>query len=158
MHSDISYSIRFFCSITFNFTHKNYWFQTVVLKKTLYSPLNSKEVKPVNPEGNQPWIFIGRTDAGAPIIWPPDVKSWLIGEDSCWERHWCWERLRVGGEGDDRRWDGWMASPTQQTWVWVNSGIWRWTGRPGMLQSMGRKESYTTEWLNWSDDTIYFSN
>ena len=53
-----------------------------------------------------------------------------------WERPWCWQRLK-GGEGDDRGWDGWMASPTQWTWVWVNSGSWWWTGRPGVLQSMG---------------------
>ena len=56
-------------------------------------------------------------------------------------RPWCWERLKVGGEGDDREWDGWMASPTQWTWVWVNSGSWWWTGRPGVLQS---KESGMT--------------
>ena len=54
-----------------------------------------------------------------------------------WKRPWCWERLKVGGEGDNRVWDGWMASLTQWTWVWVNSGSWWWTGRPGVLQSMG---------------------
>ena len=53
-----------------------------------------------------------------------------------WKRPWCWERLSAGGEGDDRGWDGWMASLTQWTWVWVNSGSWWWTGRPGVLQSM----------------------
>ena len=53
------------------------------------------------------------------------------------KRPWCWERLRAGREGDDRGWDGWMASPTQWTWVWVSSGSWWWTGKPGMLQSMG---------------------
>ena len=69
-------------------------------------------------KGNQSWIFIGRTDTEAenPILWPPDVKSWLIGKDTCWER------LRAGGEGDDRGWDGWMASLTWWTWVWANSG------------------------------------
>ena len=56
------------------------------------------------------------------------------------KKPWCWERLRAGGEGDDRGWDGWMASPTRWTWVWVNSGSWRWTWRPGMLQSLGHKE------------------
>ena len=50
---------------------------------------------------------------------------------------WCWERLKAGGEGNDRGWDGWMASPTQQTWVWVNPRSWWWTGKPGVLQSMG---------------------
>ena len=53
------------------------------------------------------------------------------------KRPWCWERLRAGGEGDDRGWDGWMASPTQWTWVWIDSGSWWWTGRPGVLQFMG---------------------
>ena len=63
----------------------------------------------------------------------------------------CWERLNEGEEGDGRGWDGWMASLTQWTWVWVNSGSWWWTGRPGVLQSMGRKESGMTEWLNWTE-------
>jgi len=110
---------------------KNSCFWTVALGKTLESPLDSK-IKPVNPKGNQSWIFIGRTDAEAeaPIFWPPDAKSQLIGKD------WCWRRLRAGGEGN-REWDGWMASSTQWTWVWANSGRqWR-TGKPGMLQSMG---------------------
>ena len=97
---------------------KNWFFQSVVLEKTLESPLDSKEIKPVLPKGNQCWIFIGRTDAEdeAPIIWPPDMNSWLIGKD------WCWVRLRAGGEGDDRGWDSWMASQTWCTWVWANSG------------------------------------
>ena len=69
-------------------------------------------------------------------------------EPTHWKRPWCWERLRAGGEGDDRGWDGWMASLTQWTWVWANTRrCWR-TGKPGMLQSMGRKESDTTERLN----------
>ena len=76
------------------------------------SPLDCKRIKPVNPKGNQPWIFIGRTDAEAeaPILWPPDTKSWLS-----WERPWCWEGLRAGEEGHKRGWGGWMASPTQWT-------------------------------------------
>ena len=83
---------------------------------------------------SQFWMFIGRTDANteAPILWPAHVKSRLIGK-----RSWCWERLKAGGEGEDRGWDGWMASLTQWTWVWANSGQWRMTGKPGMLQSMG---------------------
>ena len=67
------------------------------------------------------------------------------------EKTRCWERLKVGGEGDDRGWDGWMASPTQWTWVWVNSGSWWWTGRPGVLQSLGLQRighNQVTE-LNW---------
>ena len=58
-------------------------------------------------------------------------------EPTYWKRPWCWERLKARGEGDDRGWDGWMASPTQWTWVWVNSGSWWWTGRPGVLRFMG---------------------
>ena len=72
------------------------------------------------------------------------------------KRPWCWERLKAGGEGDNRGWDGWMASPTQRTWIWVNSRSQWSTGRPGMLQSMGHKESDTTEWLNWVMSYIYF--
>ena len=69
------------------------------------------------------------------------------------KRPWCWERLEVGGEGDDRGWDGWMASPTQWTWVWVKSRSWWWTGKPGMLQSMGServRHDWVTE-LNWTE-------
>ena len=115
---------------------KNWCFQIVVLEKTLESPLDSKEIKPVNSKGNQPWTVIRRTDAEAeaPILWPPDVKNWLTGKDP-----WCWERLRTGGERGDRGWDGWMASLTQWTWVWANSGRQWWTGEPGVLQSMGSK-------------------
>ena len=67
------------------------------------------------------------------------------------KRPWCWERLNAGGEGDGRGWDGWMASLTQWTWVWVNSGSWWWIGKPGMLQSMGSqriRHDWVTEWLN----------
>ena len=69
-----------------------------------------------------------------------------------WKRPWCWERLRAGGEGDNRGWDGWMASPTRWTWVWVDSRSWWWTGRPGMLQFMGLPrvgDDWATE-LNWT--------
>ena len=68
-----------------------------------------------------------------------------------WKRPWCWERLKVGGEGNDKIWDGWMASPTQWTCVWVNSGSWWWTGKPGVLQSMGVqriRHDWATE-LKW---------
>ena len=69
------------------------------------------------------------------------------------KRPWCWERLKTGGEGEDRGWDSWMASPTQWTWVWVNSWSWRWTGKPGMLQSMKSQRvwhNWATE-LNWTE-------
>jgi len=65
---------------------KNWCFRTGVLENTFGSPLDSVEIKPVNPKGNQPWIFIGRTDAEAPILWPPDAKSWLIGKRRGWQR------------------------------------------------------------------------
>ena len=72
-----------------------------------------------------------------------------------WKRLWCWEGLGAGGEGDDRGWDGWMASPTRWTWVWVNSGSWWWTGRPGVLRFMGLQRvgrDWATElnWTGWS--------
>ena len=126
---------------------KNWCFWTVVLENTLESSLDCNEIKPVNPKGNQFWIFTGRTDveAEAPIIWPPDVKNWL-------KSPWFWERLKVG-EGDDRGWDGWIASLNQWTWVWVNSRSWWWTGKPGVLQSMGSQRvghNWATE-LNWTE-------
>ena len=263
-------------------TKKSERFPTVVLEKTLESLLDGKEIKPVNPKGNQPWIFIGGTDVEvkAPILWPTGAKSWLIGKElilgriegrrmgwqrmrwfdgiinlmnmsliklweivkdrkpwhaafhevaksrtwlsdwkttticilftntaprgnqidlaskganmtfwhrnesylyhinhclfhwrdwcwswnsntlatSCeelthWKRPWCWERLRAGGEGGDRGWDGWMASPTRWTWVWVDSGSWWWTGRLGMLQFMGSQRvryDWATELTDWT--------
>ena len=70
------------------FPHVNWCFQIVLLEKTLESPLDGKEIKPVNPKGNQPWIFTGRTDAEAPILWPPDGKSWLIGKDPDAGKDW----------------------------------------------------------------------
>ena len=114
-----------------------------------WESLDGKEIKPVNPKGNKSWIVIGRTDAKAetPILWPPDVKRQLIH----WKRPCCWERLKAEGEGDDRGWDGWMASPTRWTWVWASSGSWWRSGRPGVLQSMGSQtvgHNWATE-LNW---------
>ena len=113
---------------------------------SLESSLDCKEIEPVHPKGNQSWIFIGRTDAETetPILWPP-AKSWVK------KRPWFGTRLKAGGEGDDRRWDGWMTSPTQQTWVWVNSRSWWWTGRPGVLRFMG-SQRVRHDWaieLNW---------
>ena len=84
--------------------------------------------------------------------WNSNSLATWCEELTHWERPGCREILKMGGEGDDRGWDGWMASLTQWTWVWVNSGIWRWTGRPGVLQSMGSQRvghSWATE-LNWT--------
>ena len=69
--------------------------------------------------------------------WNSNTLATWCEEPTQWKRPWCWKILKVGGEGDDRAWDGWMASPTQWTWVWVNFGSWWWTGKPGVLQSLG---------------------
>ena len=124
---------------------KNWCFWTVVLEKTLESPLDCKEIQPAHPEGNQSWVFIGRTDAEAetPILWLPDAKNWLIWKD--------WKGLGAGGEGDDRRWGGWMASLIQWTWVSVDSGSWWWTGSPGVLWFRGSQRVGH----NWKTELTY---
>ena len=125
---------------------KSWCFWTVVLEKTLESPLDCKEIQPVHPKGDQSWVFFGRTDAEAetPVLWPPHAKSWLIWKDPDAGKDWGQKE-----KGDDRGWDGWMASPTQWTWVWMDSGSWWWTGRPGMLRFMG---SQSQKWLsNWTE-------
>ena len=71
------------------------------------------------------------------LSWNSNTLATWCEELTHWERPWCWERLRAGGKGSDRGWDGWMASPTQWTWVWVDSRSWWWTGRPGVLWFMG---------------------
>ena len=84
--------------------------------------------------------------------WNSNTLATWWEELTRWKRPWCWERLRAGGEGDDRGGDGWMASPTPWTWVWVDSGSWWWTGRPGVLQFMGSQRighDWATE-LNWT--------
>ena len=123
-------------------------FWIVMLEKTLESPLDCKQVQPVHPKVLN-------------IHWKDRRWSWNFNTLATWcqeithlKRPWCWERLRAGGEGDNRGWDDWMASLTQWTWVWVNSGSWWWTGRPGMLQSMGSqrvRHDWTAE-LNWTED------
>ena len=79
------------------------------------------------------------------------LKLQYFGHLTHLKRPWCWERLKAGGEGDNRGWDGWMASPTPRTWVWVNSRSWWWAGRPGVLQFMGLQRVGTTERLNWTE-------
>ena len=116
--------------------------------KIFESPFDCKEIQPIHPKQNHTWIFIGRTDAEAetPILWPPDVKNYFL------ENTLMLERLKAGGEGDNRGWDGWMASLTQQTWFWASSGSWWWTGKPGVL-SMGLqrvRQNWVTE-LNWTE-------
>ena len=128
---------------------KDWCFWTVVLEKTLESPLDCKEIQPVHPKGNQSWIFLWRTNAETLILWPPDTKNWLIGKDPDWER------LKAGGEEDDKGWNSWMASLTWWTWIWSSSGGWWWTGKPGVLRSMGSqrvRHDWVTE-LNWVNQT-----
>ena len=123
-------------------------FWTVVLEKTLENPLNSKGIQPVHPKAYQSWIFIGRTDWC--WSWNSNTLATWCNKLTHWKRPWCWERLKAGGEGDDRRWDDWMASPTQWTWVWVSSENWWWTGDSGMLQSQRVRHNRVTE-LDWTE-------
>ena len=109
---------------------KNWCFWTVVLEKTLESPLDCKEIQPINPKGNQSKIFTGRMlklklQYFGPLLWKSDSfeKTLMLG--------------KAGGKGNNRGWDGQIASPTWWTWVWLSSGSWWWTGRSGVLQSMG---------------------
>ena len=126
----------------------------IYLVITLESPLDCKEIKPVNPKGNQSWIFIGKTDAAS---WNSNTLATWCEELTHWKRPWCWERLKAGGEEDDRGWDGWMASLFRWGWVWVSSRSWWWTGKPGVLQSMGLqrvRHDWATE-LNWGQHRAF---
>ena len=122
-----------------SWAQKNWCFWTVVLEKTLESPMDCKEIQLVNHKRNQSWIFIGRTDAEAET----DVKNQLFP--------WGWERLKAGGEGDNRGWDGWRASLTQWRWVWVNSGGCDAQGGLACCSPWGHKVLDMTEQLNWTD-------
>ena len=110
------------------------------------------------------WIFMDGTRLTYSTSYFCIQRSWnaitlatWCEELTHWKRAWCWERLRAGGEGDNRRWDGWMASPIQWTWVWVNSRSWWWTGRPGMLWFMG-SQRVRHDWaieLNWRTICVF---
>ena len=122
----------------------------VVLEKTLESPLGCKEIQPVHPKGDQSWVFTGRTDTEAEtaVLWPPHEKSWLIGKVSDAGRDWGWDGK---GTTEDEM-AGWHHRLDR--WVWVNSGSWWWTGRPGVLQFMGSQRvghDWATElnWITW---------
>ena len=94
---------------------------------------------------------------GLMLNWNSNTLATWCEELTHWKRPWCWERLKAGGEGDDRGWDGWIASLIRWTWVWVNSRSWWWTGRPGVLQSMGLQRvwhDWATE-LNWTENTYF---
>ena len=127
---------------------KNWCLWTVVLEKTLESRLDCKQIPPVNPKGNQSWIFIVRTDAEAeaPVLWLSDMKSQFTGNDHDAGKDWGPEEKGMTG------WDGWMVSLTRWTWVWVSSGSWWWSLT--CLQSMGSqrvRHNWVTE-LNWRWD------
>ena len=122
---------------------KNWCFCTVVLEKTLERSLECMETQPVTPKGNHSeysW-------EGLMLKLKLQYFGHLMWRTDSFERILMLERLKAGGEGDDRGWDGCMASPTWWTWVWLSSGSWWWTGKPGVLQSqrVGHKE-----WLNWT--------
>ena len=131
---------------------KDWCFWSVVLKKTLESPLDCKEIQSVNQSVSQSVLN---------IHWKDWCWSWNSNTLDTWckemthlRRPWCWGRMKSGGEGDDRGWNGWMAWPTRWTWVWVGSGSWWWTGKPGMLQSMGVTKSRT--WLSDWTELIWY--
>ena len=127
---------------------KNWCFWTAVLEKTLESPLDCKEIQPVHPKGDQSWVFIGRTDAEAET---PNTLATSCKELTHWKRPWCWERLKAGGEGVNKEWDGWMASPTRWTWVWVNSGVGDGQRSLVCCSPWGCRKSDRTEQLNWTE-------
>ena len=135
---------------------KNWCFWTVVLEKTLESPLDCKEIQLVHSKGDQSWVFL----EGLTLKLKVQYFGHLMQRElTHWKRLWCWEGLGTGEEGDDRGWDRWMASPTQWMWVWVNSGSWWQTERPGVLQFMGSQRvghDWATE-LNWTAWDIWRS-
>ena len=111
---------------------KNWCFSTEVLEKTLGVLLDHKEIQPVHPKWSQSWIFIWKDWYWS---WNSKALTAWRKELTPWKRPWCWERLKAWGEGDDRGWDGWMASLTWWTWDWASSVSWWWTGKPAVLQS-----------------------
>ena len=126
---------------------KDWCFWTVVLENTLESPLECKEIQPVHPKRDQSWGSL----EGLMLKLKLQYFGHLMWRTDHLKRPWCWERLKAGREGDDRGWDGWMASLTQWTWVWVDSGSCWWTGRPGVLWFTGLQRigyDWATE-LNW---------
>ena len=125
---------------------KNWCFWTVMLEKTFESPLDYKEIQPVNPKGNQSWIFIGRTDAEAeaPVLWPPDAKSWLLGKDPDAGKDWRWEEKGV----TEDEMVGWHHRLNGHEFEWT-LGVGDGQGGLACCSPWGRKESDTAERLNW---------
>ena len=127
---------------------KKWCFWTVVLEKTLESPLDWKEIQPVHPKGNQSWVFIGRTDAKAetPILWPPHAKSWLVGKVSDAGRDWGQEEK---GTTEDEV-AGWHHRLNRNEFEWT-PGVGDGQGGLVCCDSWGRKELDMTEWPNWTE-------
>ena len=127
---------------------KNWCFWTVVLEKTFQSPLDYKEIQPVHSKGDQPWVFFGRTDAEAetPILWPPDVKSWLIGNDSDAGKGWGQE---AKGITEDEMF-GWHHQLNGHGFGWT-LGVGDGQGGLAYCDLWVCKETDTTEWLNWTE-------
>ena len=127
---------------------KNWCFWTVVLEKTLEIPLDCKEIQPVHPKGNQSWIFIGRTDAEAetPILWSPDVKSWLIWKDPDAGKDWGQEEK----ETTEDKMVGWHHRLNGHGFGWIQ-GVGDGQGGLACCDSWGRKELDTIERLNWTE-------
>ena len=146
---------------------KNWFLLTVVLEKTLESPLDCKEIQPVHPKGDQSWIFIGRTDAEAEtsILWPPDAKSWLVWKELLLGKRTTFCFSGVGFifllqiEGRRRRGRQrmrWLDGITNQwTWVWANSGSWWWTGRPHAVQGVAKIRTRMSDWTELSWVIVY---
>ena len=130
---------------------KNWCFRTVVLEKTLESPLDCKEIKPVNPKGNQSWVFIGRTDAEGEtlILWPPDVKSWLIEKDPDAGKDW---RQEEKGTTEDET-VGWHHRLSGHEFGWT-LGVGDGQGGLACCGSWGCKELDMTKRLNWTEQRL----
>ena len=125
---------------------KNWCFWTVVLEKTLESHLDCKEIKPVNPKGNQSWMFIGRTDAETPILWPLDAKNWLIGKSPDTEKDWRWEDKGTT-EDEMVRWHHQLDGHEFEH----APGIGDRQGSQACCSPRGHKELDMTERLNWTE-------
>ena len=134
-----------------NWVLKNWCFWTVVLEKTLESPLDYEGIQPVHPKGDQFWVFIGRTDAEAetPTLWPPHVKSWLTGKDPDAGRDWGREEKRTT-EDEMAGWHHWLNAHELEWTPGVGDG----QGGLACCDSWGRKESDTTEWRNWKKNLM----
>ena len=145
----------------YGFSSRHVWYESWTIKQAESQGIDAIELWCWRRFLRVPWTArrsnqpILKISPGCSLEWCWSWNSNILAT-SCEElthlkRPWCRERSKAGGEGDHRGWDGWMASLTQWAWVWVNSRSWWWTGRPGVLQSMGHKQSHTTEQLNWTE-------